>query len=239
MKILSVLSAKGGVGKTITARHMAVLAMKAGIATCIVDLDTNESSYKQHQRRLQNGYPDEPRVFKSAITEAAATIKEAMALGYEFAVLDTPPLVNVSSAHIAQAGDFILIPIKTEDMDEIAPTIEMAKKAGKPGAVVFSAVGETQAAGRRLANAHSIVRNHHQFQTMPNVIHHNERIVQAKELGITINELSPKTNSAKEFEGIWEVIGVQIFPDRIKPKPKTKAKAKRKSTAKTAGKAAA
>lgn len=211
MKILTVLSAKGGVGKTMVTRHMAALSAHSGTATCIIDLDSNGSAAKQYARRLQNGYPEEPRVFKTLIADAAKRIEEVIALGYELIILDTPPVVNVSSFHIAQAGDFVLIPIKPEDMDEIGVSIETVKEANKPGAVLLNDVFTHKAGQRRLANANSIVSNHHQFPLVPQVIHHNDRLVDAKDLGLTINESAPKTTCAKEWERVWAYTRRELY----------------------------
>lgn len=211
MKLLTVLSAKGGVGKTMTSRHMAFLAAASGIPTCVIDLDTNKSATKQYRRRLQNKYADEPRVFRSDLSEAAETIKEAIEQGYKLAIIDSPPVVNVSSFHIATAGDFVLIPIKPEDMDEVGDSIDTVKQAGKPGAVLFNDVYTHKAGQKRLANANAIVETHHNFDLVPQVVHHCDRLNDAKDLGLTINELAPKTACAKEYQKVWEYVNKRLY----------------------------
>ena len=44
MKVIGVLSRKGGVGKTTLAIHLAVLAQRAGLRTLLVDLDPQRSA---------------------------------------------------------------------------------------------------------------------------------------------------------------------------------------------------
>src|SRR5919199_518896 len=51
MKTISIVSQKGGAGKTTLAIHLAVAASQAGMNTAVIDLDPQASSAKRADRR--------------------------------------------------------------------------------------------------------------------------------------------------------------------------------------------
>ena len=63
-RVVSVLSQKGGTGKTTLSCALAALATRAGTATAILDLDPQASAAKWHDLRRANGggtRPSSPR----------------------------------------------------------------------------------------------------------------------------------------------------------------------------------
>ena len=63
-RVVSVLSQKGGTGKTTLSCTLAALASRAGTATAVLDLDPQASAAKWHDLRRANGErtrPSSPR----------------------------------------------------------------------------------------------------------------------------------------------------------------------------------
>ena len=59
-RVVSVLSQKGGTGKTTLSCALAALATRTGTATAILDLDPQASAAKWHDLRRANGEEDPP-----------------------------------------------------------------------------------------------------------------------------------------------------------------------------------
>jgi chromosome partitioning protein len=115
MKTIAILSQKGGAGKTTLAVHLAVAAERAGHQAALIDLDPQASATGWKDSRPQ----------------------------------DTPAVVSAQAARLphvlqaaARAADLILIPCRPAilDLRAISLTVDVAKLAGTPAAVVLNAM---------------------------------------------------------------------------------------------------
>ena len=138
MKTLAILSQKGGSGKTTVAVHMAVCAAQRKLKTAIIDIDPQRSAYLWNQSR-----PDGRKL--DAVTADAnqlpALLAKAKAGGIELAIIDSAPHSDSEAAIAAQLADYVLIPCRPArfDLDAIASTVDIAKAANTPAAVVINA----------------------------------------------------------------------------------------------------
>ena len=87
MQILSVVSQKGGVGKTTLATALAVQAVQLGLSTVVFDLDPQASA------SFWNDTRNSKDMAVTAIPPArlAHVLTAAREAGAEFVVIDTPP----------------------------------------------------------------------------------------------------------------------------------------------------
>ena len=72
-RVVSVLSQKGGTGKTTLSCALAALASRAGRATAVLDLDPQASAAKWHDLRRANG-EDDPPVFATPSSRMQALV---------------------------------------------------------------------------------------------------------------------------------------------------------------------
>ena len=101
MFVVSLLSQKGGTGKSTLAIQLAVAALLDGHTVIIIDLDPQESAVMWGQIR-----GDAPPIVVSATkTELPRLLKTAEKNGVTLAILDTPPKVEPEGeAHHAARG---------------------------------------------------------------------------------------------------------------------------------------
>src|SRR3954447_17158932 len=88
--VIAMVSQKGGVGKSITARLIAREYANAGWSVKIADLDTYQgSTYDWHNRRLQQ----KPPLIPDIGVERFRTVEQALRVGghYDLLVLDGKP----------------------------------------------------------------------------------------------------------------------------------------------------
>ncbi len=122
MKIISLISQKGGVGKSALARLIAVAFAKAGWHVKIGDLDTGQgSTAKWKSRRDMNGIEPEIPVEKYATVERA--IKDAE--NFDLMILDGPAFAERRGLTMAKASDLIILPTGYS-LDDMEPQIETA-----------------------------------------------------------------------------------------------------------------
>ena len=120
--IISLISQKGGVGKSALSRLIAVEYAKAGWSVKIGDLDTGQgSTAKWKARRDQHGIEPEIPVEKYATVERA--IKNAE--HYDLMVLDGPAFAERRGLSMARASELIIMPTGYS-LDDMEPQIETA-----------------------------------------------------------------------------------------------------------------
>ena len=127
--IISLISQKGGVGKSALSRLIAVEYAKAGWAVKIGDLDTGQgSTAKWKARRDQNGIAPEIPVEKYATVDRAINDAE----NYGLMVLDGPAFAERRGLSMAQASDRIIMPTGYS-LDDMDPQIETAYELEEQG----------------------------------------------------------------------------------------------------------
>jgi chromosome partitioning protein len=128
MKVLCVASRKGGSGKTVVTRHLAVAALRSCMGrVAVVDLDLMRGLSRWWQRRpddgleliqlAPNGLPMAIHEDRSASTLAAAgqlsgAIPALRTQGYGLMIIDTPPAADEVIRLAVQASDLVVVPVR-------------------------------------------------------------------------------------------------------------------------------
>lgn len=138
MKVIAIISQKGGAGKTTLALHLAVAAERDGKQAAIIDLDPQASATSWGDSRTS----ESPAVVSAQSSRLAKVLDAAREAGAEYVIIDTAPHSESSALAAARAADYILIPCRPAilDLRAIGNTIDLAKLAEKPAAVVLNAV---------------------------------------------------------------------------------------------------
>lgn len=120
--IISLISQKGGVGKSALARLIAVEFAKSGWLVKVGDLDTGQgSTTKWKSRRDINEIKPEIPVEKYATVERA--IRDAE--NFDLMILDGPAFAERRGLTMAKASDLIILPTGYS-LDDMEPQIETA-----------------------------------------------------------------------------------------------------------------
>ena len=105
--IISLISQKGGVGKSALSRLIAVEFAKAGWSVKIADLDTGQgSTTKWKSRRDQKGYKPEIPVEKYGTVSRAIRDAES----FDLMVLDGPAFAERGGETMARSSELVIIP---------------------------------------------------------------------------------------------------------------------------------
>jgi chromosome partitioning protein len=116
MRVISVVSSKGGVGKTTISSALAVRAAQESRRVAIVDLDPMGSLAAWWKRR---GGSQNPCIFTGADTASDAV--EALELdGWDWVFIDTPPAFLNTISDAIDNADLAVIPLRASALDLIA-----------------------------------------------------------------------------------------------------------------------
>lgn len=138
MRTISVISQKGGAGKTTLAVHLAAAATAEGRVALVVDTDPQATASRWGQWR---GGRDPEVIHCGAPSLLAGKLAKAAELGAELAVIDTPPHADAMARQAARLADLILVPCRPKafDLAAVETTADLVRAAGKPAHVVFVA----------------------------------------------------------------------------------------------------
>ena len=138
MRVVSVISQKGGSGKTTLALHLAVASSLANCDTAVIDLDPQASAAKWSDRRTA----DLPVVLSAHASRLSHEMVRVRNSGGELLLLDTAPHSDSTALEAAKSSDLILIPCRPAilDMEAITNTLALVQTTGKAVFVVMNAV---------------------------------------------------------------------------------------------------
>ena len=196
MKTVSIISQKGGAGKTTLALNLAGASESAGFQTVVIDLDPQASAKGWHDHRNQEA-PVVISAHASRLTEVIDTAKEH---GADLCIIDTAP----HSETTALAADLILIPCRPAvfDLRAISSSVDLTQIAGKPALIVINAApprGPLADQAEEAITAYGIPVAEAQVTQRVAFVHSLTR-------GQTVLEYEPNSAAAHEIRELFMVI---------------------------------
>jgi chromosome partitioning protein len=141
MKVWSIVSQKGGSGKTTLALHLAIAAAE-DLKVLVIDLDPQASAERWHGiRQRATGSKDDPSIAAGPYTKLPEMIRVARKLGAELVLVDTPPKLDKAITAALAPATMAIIPVKTSILDvqaleDCVRVVEFAKAKPKTVAVM-------------------------------------------------------------------------------------------------------
>lgn len=126
MRTITLVTQKGGAGKTTIAASLAVAAAQAGEKVIALDLDPQGSLAAWGDTRSVEE-PAVDRIGPDNLANLPAILKALAAEGYTLAILDTAGIASTGGNLAMQAADLALIPARPSrlDLQATMPTIEV------------------------------------------------------------------------------------------------------------------
>jgi chromosome partitioning protein len=140
MEVIVFASRKGGSGKSTLTAHIAAHVHKPSRPCLLIDADPQGSLALWHKLRAAAGETADLPI-KCAQRNIADVVKQAKADGVEWVFIDTPPNTSASVTDAIGTATLVVIPCRPGvfDLDAVKQTIECAREARKPYAVVINA----------------------------------------------------------------------------------------------------
>jgi chromosome partitioning protein len=212
MKVLGLLSRKGGSGKTTLAVHLAVQAQASGRRALLLDLDPQRSAADWWRAREA----EVPQLVETDPGSLRSVLEAARADGVSLAVIDTRPSDEHDSALVAALSDLILIPTRPAilDLRAIMRTLDTVKGAARRALVVLNACppmreGEDAPLtgdARRAVAAFGV-------PVAPVPLVNRMAFSSALLTGQTAAEIEPDGKAAQEMHALWRVVEKELDHD--------------------------
>src|SRR5665213_3656922 len=201
MKIIAIVSEKGGSGKTTAAVTLAVAAEQFGQATAIFDLDPRANSAVWGDRREGKA----PAVVPAQAPRLPVLLDQARRQDADLVILEAPGNA-LGVAEIACAvADLILIPCRPSppDLLSIVPTVKVALSSGKPA---YGLLNAAPVQGPEIAEAMAAIAQAG-VAVCPVILYARKAFMSRFHEGLTALEADPKGKAAAEARALFQWAG--------------------------------
>lgn len=201
MPVISVVTRKGGAGKTTVSTALAGFLASGGVPAAIVDLDPQASASAWASAR------DGSRAAVQAVRSKPATLRDdvrrLLANGVSVVVVDTPPHSDACLAGAVDVADAVVMPSLPAAFDLLAlsSAVEAVKAAGKPAGVILNA-----AVPNTRAIPDSVAAVEQMGVPLLGILMRRMVWQYAAAGGLAPSEMDPRCEAAKELNGICSSI---------------------------------
>jgi chromosome partitioning protein len=204
MNVIALASRKGGAGKSTLTAHLAGFAHKQGHRCLLIDADPQGSLALWHARR-----PGGEPALQSAAQGIERALAHAMIAGCEWVFIDTSPTMWVVVQEAIRAATLVLIPARPGffDLTAVRETVAVARKHGKPYAVVINAAPVKR--DERESPAVALARVELDRLAIPvwsGQISQRAAYLVSLAAGASAGELAPDSPAGTEIARLWSAV---------------------------------
>ena len=212
MKVITVISQKGGAGKTTLAIHLAAAGAGAGLTALILDTDPQATASHWSEWR---GSSDLEVVDCASPPLLPPKLQQAAELGADLVVIDTPPHADIMAREACKVADLVLIPCRPQafDLKAVEMTAELVQASGKPAFVLF--MGGPQRSPTTYRDARELIEGSDGVAGMgvdvaPVMLTQRAIYHHSTAQGKTAIELEPEGKAAEEVAALWAWTSEQV-----------------------------
>lgn len=184
--IISVVSQKGGVGKSSISRTLAVEFTRAGWSVLLADIDAQQTTSNRWAEKRRNAAGIVPQVE----TAAFATTPQALdaSQDYDLTVIDGAPHATRGTAQAAEASDLVVIPTGSS-LDDLEPSLLLAgelEQAGVPKERITFALYKTTSDAQQRESRETLEQ--YGFKVLPGAVPAKTGYIDAFDRGFCATE---------------------------------------------------
>jgi chromosome partitioning protein len=199
MKVIALISQKGGVGKTTLAINLAAAAHRDGRQVVVADTDPQQSTYEWYKgRKAEYPLPYVAQVFPDNLGEVIETATRNEA---DLLFVDTSPNSTEDSLTIADRADLVIVPCAPSfiDLRALKRTEKILRLSGRPA---FAVLNLCPPVGEDAEQAESALARLG-FTVCPHRIVTRAATRRSYALDQSVFEFEPSGKAAAEFEAVY------------------------------------
>jgi len=210
MKVIALISQKGGSGKTTLATSLSTEGYINGLKTLLIDLDPQGSSYKWSKRRVAPA----PTVITAQAVGLQQIIESAKDQKVDLIIIDTAPHSEKDARKACEVSDLALIPCRPSihDLDAIEDTLNIAQLTKINAYVVLNAVHPNAPKQFEDVKAALEIAYEHIKVIDGFYISNRSEFVHSASDGLTANETDPDGKAGQEIQTLFitlkHIIGI-------------------------------
>jgi chromosome partitioning protein len=205
MRVLAVVSQKGGVGKTTLSTALAVEATRDGKKTVMFDLDPQASASFWKDTRKDDSLAI-TAIPAARLGHMLAAVRDA---GCDLVIIDTPPFSKDIAFEAAQQADFVLVPSRPAVLDVMAMTrtLDVVKHYNRAYGVVLTFCPP---AGREVDDTVKVIE---QLGASLSPVRIGQRIAysRAQQTGQAAQEIEPDGKAAQEIRELYAYVSMNLY----------------------------
>jgi chromosome partitioning protein len=200
--VISVISQKGGSGKTTVTQCLAIEALRQGMAAAIIDADPQKSAADWGAQREQAGI-EAPAVVTLGTRALRTVVKELQTRGAQFIVIDTPPhsAPAINAALEVSTGAAMVTRPNPMDIRALEATWAIVDRMKMPSATIFT---QTPPGNRARALSLALSRlNELEIPHCPTPLTYTLSYPYAQAEALAIQEREPTSKARAEVAEVW------------------------------------
>ena len=198
MLVVSILAQKGGVGKSMLARSLAVQGLIAGRKTALIDADPQGTVTAWGKRRQIAA----PAVLPLEASTIADLLTELRGKGADMVVIDTPPhsqpIINLAAS--ASGLALIVTGPYPEDLEQVGAVAGIVRSLGTSAAIILN---KTPPRSQALTLARSALATF-AIPVCPVALTQLVSHPYASAEGLTAQEREPDSKATAELGEVWQ-----------------------------------
>lgn len=205
MRVWTVLSQKGGSGKTTLVLHLAVAAIEQGSAVSIIDLDTQRSAEKWAELRERKARKSAPAIVHGLPHDIDNMIEAAREAETDLVIVDTPPATNNTTLRAGGVADMIIVPTRssTLDVEALRETLQALADSNKLERTVV-VVNAPSADKAMIGEIRRVAREDFGVPIVAREVAHAEALATSLGKGKGITEQSRRSAAAVALTGLLD-----------------------------------
>lgn len=203
MRVISLLSTKGGAGKTSLSTHLAIKAGQEGKVVALIDIDPQGSLSEWHKSRNA----DTPLLAKCTASDLPDVLQECRENDIDFVIIDNAPHSSEQALKAAKLSDFALIPTRPTilDLRAVESSLNIVKQAKCKHAVVLSACPPPRGFGESavVTDARRILISDYGVLIWDKCVVQRAAYQYSLIDGQGVTEYEPDSKAAAEIDALW------------------------------------